>query len=67
MEFLIGIIESLAQAIGHIAWASAACYIVGIVSKTILVINMDAEPEELKDWTEIGSFFRRKKNKNNIL
>lgn len=67
MEILVSIIDGIAKCIGNITWAYCICYTLGIITKTVLVVNGDADPDELTDWTELGSFFRRKKNKSDIL
>lgn len=54
----------LAKGIIAIAHSFAAIYITGFVCKTILIIEGDVEPEELKDWFKIFEF--RKKEKNSI-
>ena len=50
MEIIAAALEGLGNAIGAIAWATGLTYIVGFITKTYLIINQDATPEELKDW-----------------
>lgn len=60
MELLTAALEGFGNAIGAIAWATGLTYIVGFITKTWLITNGDAKPEELKGWFD----FYKRKNKN---
>ena len=63
MEIIGEGLIAIGRAVGAFAWATALVYIVGIVSKTILIMNMDAEPEELKDWMNFQIWKKKDNNK----
>ena len=63
MEIIGEGLIAVGHAIGAFAWATASVYIAGIVSKTIIVMDGRAKPEELKDWTNFQIW--KRKNGNN--
>lgn len=63
MEIIGEGLIAIGQAISAFAWATALVYIAGIVSKTILVMNGNAKPEDLKSWTDLQIW--KKKDNNN--
>lgn len=60
MEIIAAGLEAVGRAIAAVAWSTGLVYIVGIGTKTWLITNGDARPEELKDWFN----FYKRKNKN---
>lgn len=60
MEIVAAGLEAVGRAIAAVAWSTGLVYIVGIGTKTWLITNGDAKPEELKDWFN----FYKRKNKN---
>lgn len=61
MEIIATALEVFGRAVSAIAWSICLIYIVGIITKTVLIMNADADPEELKDWLNFG-FFNGRKN-----
>ena len=57
MEIIAAGLEAVGRAIAAVAWSTGLVYIVGIGTKTWLITNGDAKPEELKDWF---NFFKKK-------
>lgn len=57
MEIIAAAIEAAGRAIAAVAWSTGLVYIVGIGTKTWLITNGDARPEELKDWF---NFFKKR-------
>jgi hypothetical protein len=63
MEIIGEGLIAVGHAVGAFAWATALVYIAGIVSKTILVMNGDAKPDELKSWTDFQIWKKRDNNR----
>lgn len=57
MEIVAAGLEAIGRAIAAVAWSTGLVYIVGLGTKTWLITNKDATPEELKDWF---NFFKKK-------
>lgn len=57
MEIIAAAIEAIGKTIAAVAWSTGLVYIVGIGTKTWLITNGDARPEELKDWF---NFFKKR-------
>ena len=63
MEIIGEGLIAVSRAVGAFAWATALIYIAGIVSKTILVMNGNAKPDELKSWTDFQIWKKKDNNK----
>lgn len=58
---------AIGNAIGACAWAYAAIYITGFITKTLVLWNLNIEPEQLDNWMDIKIFKERDKIKNKKL
>ena len=65
MEALVVTIAAIGKIVSSVVWSIAAVYIVGLITKTFLIFNGDADAKDLDSWMDFLPF-RKKEKKNTI-